>query len=51
MADADEATNALIAKMLAEDEAYDDVYGIGYDEESEEEWGRKKKKKRGGGGV
>ena len=50
MADADEATNALIAKMLAEDEAYDDVYGIGYDEESEEEWGRKKKKKRGGGG-
>eukprot|EP00216_Chloropicon_sp_CCMP2111_P005771 CAMPEP_0198237606 /NCGR_PEP_ID=MMETSP1446-20131203/3386_1 /TAXON_ID=1461542 ORGANISM="Unidentified sp, Strain CCMP2111" /NCGR_SAMPLE_ID=MMETSP1446 /ASSEMBLY_ACC=CAM_ASM_001112 /LENGTH=602 /DNA_ID=CAMNT_0043919787 /DNA_START=149 /DNA_END=1957 /DNA_ORIENTATION=+ len=46
MADADEATNALIAKMLAEDDAYEDAYGFGMDDSDEDDWGSGKRKKR-----
>ncbi|QDZ21120.1 histone H2A deubiquitinase [Chloropicon primus] len=48
--DADEATNALIAQMLAEDDAYEDMYGLGPEDDSEEEFGRKRKKKGKGKG-
>ena len=48
--DADEATNALIARMLAEDDAYEvDAYGLGPEGSSEDEWdayGRRKKARK-----
>ena len=48
--DADEATNALIAKMLAEDDQYEeDMYGLGADD-SDDDWDSKRKKKRKGKG-
>mmetsp|Transcript_16752 Transcript_16752/g.34337 ORF Transcript_16752/g.34337 Transcript_16752/m.34337 type:complete len:583 (-) Transcript_16752:589-2337(-) len=52
MADADEATNALIAKLLAEDDQYEDMYGLAPDSDSDD-WGtsRKRKKKKSGAKV
>lgn len=45
----DEATNALIASMLAEDNHYTeyDAYNIGVDSEDDDWGGSKKKQKKG----
>ncbi|KAK9803462.1 hypothetical protein WJX73_004742 [Symbiochloris irregularis] len=46
-ADADEATTALIAAMLAEDNAYHDTgYDIGADDSADEDYGQGSKRKR-----